>query len=124
MEEQRAPPALAATAGTAWAGIFGGPLAWFASQQVSYALVPWACHGGPPIAIELANLIALAVAVATGALAWRDWRHARGDVSDEAAPPAGRERFIGLLGMMLSSLFGLVIVAQMLGMLWFGACQR
>jgi hypothetical protein len=123
MKEGLAPPPFTVTGGTTWAGVFGGPLAWFASQQLSYALVPWACHGGPLIAIHLTNLVALAVVALAGALAWRDWRGA-GRGSDERGPPEGRARFLGLMGLTLCGLFGLVILAQTLGAFFFGPCQR
>jgi hypothetical protein len=124
MAEHLASPSLSTAGAATWAGVFAGPLAWFASQQASYALVPWACHGGPPIAIHLANLVALAVVAFGGALAWRDWRRAGRHVSDERAPPAGRQRFLGLLGLMLCALFGLAIVAQATGAFFFDPCQR
>jgi hypothetical protein len=124
MEEHLAPSPLTATGGTTWAGVFGGPLAWFASQQVSYVLVPWACHGGPLLAIHLVNLAALLVVAAAGTFAWREWRRADRHGSDEAGPPEGRARFLGLVGMTLCGLFGLVIAAQMAGAFFFGPCQR
>jgi hypothetical protein len=124
MEEHLAPAPFTLTAGTTWAGVLGGPLAWFASQQVSYMLVPWACHGGPLIAIHLANLGALAVVGLAGAFAWRDWRSAGRHISDEDAPPEGRQRFLGLVGLTLSGLFGLVILAQTTGAFFFDPCQR
>lgn len=124
MDERLAPPPLTVTGGTTWAGVLGGPLAWFASQQVSYMLVPWACHGGPVIAIHLANLVALAIVALAGAFSWREWRRADRHVSDEGAPPEGRQRFLGLMGLTLSGLFGLVILAQTSGALFFGPCQR
>jgi hypothetical protein len=124
MREELAPPPFAVTGGTTWAGVLGGPLAWFTSQQLSYALVPWACHGGPLIAIHLTNLGALAVVALAGAFAWRERRGAGPHVSDERAPPEGRQRFLGLIGLTLSGLFGLVIVAQMIGAFFFGPCQR
>jgi hypothetical protein len=124
MQEHFAPPPLSLTGGTAWAGVFAGPLAWFASQQASYALVPWVCHGGPLLSIHLTNLVALAVVALAGALAWRDWRRVGNGVSDEGAPPEGRARFLGLVGLTLSSLFGLVILAQTTGAFFFGPCQR
>jgi hypothetical protein len=124
MEEHLASPPLTATGGATWTGVFGGPLAWFASQQVSYALVPWACHGGPPIAIHATNLVALAVVLFAGALAWRDLRRAGRQGSDERAPPEGRQRFLGLVGLMLCVLFGLAIVAQTIGVFFFDPCQR
>jgi hypothetical protein len=57
-EPLRSPP-LRAIEGAPWIGVLGGPLAWFASQQAGYALVPWACHGGSVIAIHFVNLGAL-----------------------------------------------------------------
>jgi hypothetical protein len=123
LEEQleRLPPG--AAAGAAWTGVLGGPLAWFASQQVGYALVPWACHGGSLLAIHLVNLAGLLVVILAGAMAWHDWRRPGRHVSDEGAPPEGRRRFLGLAGLMLCLLFGLAIVAQAIGAFVFEPCQ-
>jgi TRAP-type C4-dicarboxylate transport system permease small subunit len=124
MEEHLAPPPWTVTGGTTWAGVLGGPLAWFASQQVSYMLVPWACHGGPLIAILLANLVALAIVALAGWFSWREWRRAGPQVSDERAPPEDRQRFLGLMSLALAVLFGLVIIAQAAGAFFFGPCER
>jgi hypothetical protein len=116
-------PRLKATDVAGSAGVLGSPLAWFASQQVSYALVPWACHGGSLLAIHLVNLAALLVVIVAGAMAWRDYRSAGRHVPDEAAPPEGRQHFLGLVGLLLCLLFSMVIVAQALGAFTFGPCQ-
>jgi hypothetical protein len=118
----RPPPS--APYGVAWTGLLGAPLTWFASQQASYALVPWACHGGPLIAIHLVNLLALLLVAVAGALTWRDGRRAGRGVSDELAPPAGRAGFLAEVGLMSCGLFGLAILAQMTGAFFFGPCQR
>lgn len=120
MTEDLRPPPLTAT----WSHVFAPPLAWFASQQVSYALVPWACAGGPTVAIPVANLVALLIVACAGALAWRDWRTADPGRSDEGEPPAGRARFLGLLSLMLCFLFTPAIVAQTMGAFVFDPCQR
>jgi hypothetical protein len=124
MDERLAPPPFTVAGGTTWAAVLGGPIAWFASQQVSYMLVPWACHGGPVIAIHLANLVALALVALAGAFSWREWRRAGADFSDEQAPPEGRQRFLALMGLVLSGLFGLAIIAQTTGAFFFGPCER
>jgi hypothetical protein len=110
--------------GALWTGLFSGPLAWFASQQASYALVPWACHNRTLIAIHLVNLGALLLVALGGAMAWRAWRRTGRAVSDEFAPPLGRARFLALMGVSLSCLFAGVILAQALGAFFFGPCQR
>jgi hypothetical protein len=124
MKEELAPPQWTLTGGTTWAGVLAGPLIWFASQQVSYALVPWACHGGPLSVIHLTNLAALAMVALTATFSWRAWRRAGRAGSDEAASPEGRARFLALVGLTLSGLFGLAIVAQTTGAFFFGPCQR
>ena len=116
MDERLAPPPWTVTGGTTWAAVLGGPLAWFASQQVS--------HGGPVLAIHFANLVALAIVVLAGWFSWREWRRAGPHISDERAPPEGRQRFLGMMGLTLSGLFGLVIVAQTTGAFFFGPCER
>jgi hypothetical protein len=124
MNDRLAAPSPSTADVIAWAAVFSGPLAWFASQQASYALVPWACHGGTLIAIQLVNLAALLLVGVGGAMAWRELRRPGGQVSDETAPPLGRARFLGLVGLSLCCLFALVIAAQALGAFFFGACQR
>lgn len=69
------------------------------------------------------NLAALLVVVLAGAFAWRDWRGPGRQVSDEDAPPEGRQRFLGMVGLMLCLLFGMVIVAQTIGAFVFEPCQ-
>jgi hypothetical protein len=108
----------------AWTAVFSGPLAWFASQQASYALVPWACHGGTLVAIHLVNVAALLLVAVGGAMAWREWRRAGRQVPDETAPPLGRARFLALMALSLCCLFAGVIVAQAMGAFFFGPCQR
>jgi hypothetical protein len=107
-----------------WTAVFSGPLVWFASQQASYALVPWACHSGTLLAIHLVNLAALLLVAAGGAMAWREWRRTGPQASDETDPPLGRARFLALMGLSLCCLFACVILAQGLGAFFFGPCQR
>jgi hypothetical protein len=124
MRERIDPPPPSATDRIPWMALFGAPLTWFASQQASYALVPWACHGGPLIAIHLVNLAALMLVAMAGALAWRDLRRAGRHLFDELARSEDRARFLGVLSLMLCGLFGLAIIAQMTGAFFFGPYQR
>ena len=124
MRERIDRPPPSATDGIPWMALLGAPLIWFASQQASYALVPWACHGGPLIAIHLLNLAALMLVAMAGALPWRDLRRAGRHLFDDLAPSEDRARFLGALSLMLCALFGLAIIAQMIGAFFFGPCQR
>lgn len=124
MNERVARPSLSAVDSLGWAALFSGPIAWFASQQASYALVPWACHNDTLIAIHLVNLAALLLVAVGGAIAWRAWRGTGREISDELAPPLGCARFVALIGLSLCCLFACVIVAQAMGAFFFGPCQR
>jgi hypothetical protein len=124
MDDRLARPSPSAADGALWTGLFSGPLAWFASQQASYALMPWACHNGTLVAIHLVNLVALLLVAIGGAMAWREWRRTGRDVSDELAPSLGRARFLALMGVSLCCLFASVILAQALGAFFYGPCQR
>ena len=124
MSERLERPALRAADGATWTGLLGAPLTWFASQQASYMLVPWACHGGPEMALHLVNVIALLLVAGAGALAWRDWRRAGRDAAEDPARPGARAGFLGLMGLLLCALFGLVILAQATGAFYFGPCER
>ena len=105
-------------------GLLGAPLAWLLDLEVTYAPVPWACrHGHPrhPLLYVVAAA-ALGGALASGALAWREWRLAGRHTSDDPPPP-GRAAFMALTGLANSALFALVIVAAALPLFWMSACD-
>jgi hypothetical protein len=104
--------------------IFGGPFAVLASMQAKYVVVPWACGAGAGVAaLHLTALAAVLLAVWVGWLAMRSWRRAGGGWPDEEGGPRGRSRFMSVLGMMLSALSILVIVAQWLPDLLGSPCH-
>ncbi|HJQ85579.1 MAG TPA: hypothetical protein VKA21_15935 [Candidatus Binatia bacterium] len=87
-------------------GLLLGPIAWFATLETAYVLVPWACARGsvfPIHAVIAAGLVATAVAAG---LAW----------------PA-RRRFAGTLGVALNALFFLAILAQGAAGVVLGPCE-
>jgi hypothetical protein len=116
-------PSLRAVEVASWAPVLVGPIAWFADQQVIYALVPRACATGSHFGIHAANLVALLAVVAGAVLGFRDWRMA-GEVSDELDRAAGHDRFLGLLGLMLCAFFVLPIAAQAIAAFIIDPCQR
>ncbi|HEX2139439.1 MAG TPA: hypothetical protein VHG33_06990 [Woeseiaceae bacterium] len=96
-------------------GIFGGPIAVLASMQAKYLVVPWACGAAAgTIALHVTALAALLLSAFIGLLAFRSWRGAGAGWPDEEGGARGRSRFMGVLGMMLSAISALVIVAQWL----------
>ena len=100
------------------------PLAWLTFLQTEYALVPWACrHGHPhhPALFVVAGLTLL-VAAAGFLLGWHEWQLAERRRGDEP-PPAGRAAFMALIGMGVSLIFSLLILAASAPLLIFATCE-
>jgi hypothetical protein len=95
-----------------WLGLLAAPLAWFVNQLLSYSLVLWACSTGRQYTLHLVTLAMLLLAAAGGVIAWRAWRQAGREWHSEAGGVLPRSRFMAALGILLSSLFFLVILAQ------------
>lgn len=93
-----------------WASWLLGPVAWALHENVSYLLAPQICGTGRMWLLHLASLLALAMAAAGGAIAWRSWMLA--DTQEVGARPAGeRIRFMALVGLLFSGLsaFGILV---------------
>ena len=107
-----------------WAGVLAGPLATLTQLQVNYALVLWACAAGREWALHLVALLALLVAVAAGLLSLRNWRRAGTGWDDEGAGVMPRSRFMAVVGVLISGLAALVVVAQWIPIFVYGPCER
>src|SRR5919202_23769 len=87
-------------------GLLTGPLMVLVAQMASYAVVPRACRtirAGPTVALHLVMLVAVALTVAAGLVAWRDWRDAGAAWEADGAGPIPRSRFLSLLGVVGSA---------------------
>ena len=107
-----------------WAGVLAAPLAMLTQLQVNYALVLWACGAGREWPLHLTALLALAVTVAGGLLSWRNRRLAGTGWEDEGAGVIPRSGFMAAVGILISALIALVIVAQWIPVFVYGPCER
>jgi hypothetical protein len=107
-----------------WVGVLVPPLAMLIQLQVNYSLVYWACGTTHTWGLHLVSLLTLALTVACGLLALRNWRLAGGETDDEGAGVIPRSRFMALVGIMESALITLVLIAQWIPIFVYGACQR
>jgi hypothetical protein len=92
-----------------WLGLMLPPLAWAMQMGAMYALQPWLCvHGQMRVPNDVISLLAAVVAAAGGVIAWRRRR-----VLASTSPEQRRLRacFMASLGMALSAMFVLVILA-------------
>jgi hypothetical protein len=131
-------PAVRAVAPTAlWFGLFGAPAVWSLQLLASYALVAHGCYPAAepmtiPVVPGLTMLVlgtgatALVVALVAGSLAWRSWRATQheheGDHEALLEAAEGRTRFMALAGMLLSAVFVLGIVMNVVPVLLLRPC--
>jgi hypothetical protein len=107
-----------------WSGVFAGPIAWLIQFQTRYSLVPWVCATQHRFVLHLVALVFLAVALAGGVLSWGNWvRSGKQWPSDTEDESAGRKQFLALLGIMMSGIFALVIIAQIIPAFLIDPCQ-
>jgi hypothetical protein len=113
-------------AGSLWFGILCGPIAALANEQIEYVMESWSCgrfDAVSHILLHLVPLILIAVCVIAALVAWNA-RTEPVDASDEHAVDADRSRrgFMSLLGVGLSVLGILVIVAEWIPVWYLNTC--
>lgn len=108
-----------------WAGLLAGPVVWLIQFQTNFTLVPILCKSGARnLALHAVFVVALLLVAAAGLLAWRNFQAAGATSRDESeAGVIPRTRFMSVLGLLVTGLFFLIIVAQWIASWVFGPCQ-
>jgi hypothetical protein len=105
-------------AGVLFYGILGPPLLTLLNLELSYALTPVACRAGTALVMHLTTAILLALVIVAGVGAATRLR--RNWIEDTVLSRPG---FMAMLGMLASTLFSVVIIAQWLPHAFLSACQ-
>jgi len=106
-----------------WAGVVAGPLAWMFQQQASYLLVKFACKYGWHLPFHMVSLLALLLIVGGAFVAWHTWRQTGREWPSGSGGARPRSRFMAVLGLLLSGLFFVVIIAQSIPSFILSPCQ-
>jgi hypothetical protein len=106
-----------------WVGLLLAPIAFLINLEVAYALVPTACSSGNELPVHLVHLLCLLLTLYGFLSAWRGWKATGGVWSDEAGGPLARSRFMAGVGLLVSAMFVLVIVAQWIPSFVLDPCQ-
>jgi hypothetical protein len=102
----------------------GAPIAAIAHLQFSFVLEHTACATRSKIGIHLISVLLLAIVIFAGIVAHREWVKLGSDDPKEYPGPLGSRRFLALLGMIDTLIFGLFILAQWFPNLVLGTCVR
>lgn len=108
--------------GELWAGVLVGPTAMLMQLEVNYALVLWSCATNRTWPLHLVSVFALLSTMIAGFLAYRIWR--RLAIGEDSGGPLARSRFMAAVGIMISLLMAVVIVAQWLPVFIHHPCER
>jgi hypothetical protein len=108
-------------------GVAAAPAAWFTQFSVGQYLSVVSCTPGgggiSPHSWTLpATIVGALLAVAGGLCALATFRATR-DEDNDSDPPLGRIHFIGIVGMVTSTLFLFVILMGGLGALSYSGCR-
>jgi hypothetical protein len=106
-----------------WVGILAGPSAWLTQFLINYALVREACIGHHNLALHVVSGVFFAVVVAAGILSTRYFFKTREFSAASEKLPA-RSHFMAALGILSSSLYTLIILAQAIPSFILDPCQR
>lgn len=106
-----------------WGGVMLAPAAFLLNLQITYAVVTLNCSDAEPW-LHLSSLATLLLALGGGWLAWREWRRTGEGWPGDGEGAVPRSRFLAVLGLLSSSLFALVILAQWLPVLVLGPCVQ
>jgi hypothetical protein len=101
-----------------WLGIVGPPTIWLVTFEAKYALAGNVSGSRGHLALVVIGFVGLLLIAACAVVSWREWRIADVSPMDRFAGVVQRARFLGAVGMLLSAVFGLVLVAQMLAELF------
>jgi hypothetical protein len=113
-------------AGALWFAVLCGPLAALANEQIEYALVAWSCGRFDPISRVMLHVVPIALVLLcalAGLVAWRA-RPEPIDASDNHNTDADRSRrgFMVMVGLGLSALGIIVIIAQWIPVFYLNPC--
>ncbi|KAA0013029.1 hypothetical protein F0A17_08955 [Billgrantia pellis] len=105
-----------------WSGWVIGPGAWALHLMGSYLLVSRACETGSMWLLHGTTLVTLLLGLAGAAVAWRQWGRAGRRWPGSGDGEAGRIRFMAVMGLLISALSGLLIVAEGIPNFFLGPC--
>jgi hypothetical protein len=106
-----------------WPGILAAPLAWAIDLTASYALAKWNCLTGRSEVLHGIMMVSLATVAGGAIVSSIALRRTAGDVLTDGGRPRERARFMTVLGLAISALIALQIVATAIPEWVLDACE-
>jgi hypothetical protein len=97
-----------------WVGLFLAPAAFAVHFQLNYLLVMWVCGNDVgTFVIHFTSAVALGLSLLGGWVAYVTWRRAGAEAESDGEGVLPRTRLLGSLGMGLSAVLSLILLAQL-----------
>ncbi len=106
-----------------WTGLLAGPVAWVIHLFASYLLVPVSCDHATKLPLYLVTLLTAAVSAAAGVWALASWRQSGVGDATQIGGTGGRSGFLALVGVLISGLFTVLIMAEGVPNLFLNPCH-
>ena len=107
-----------------WLAVVVPPLASFAQQQISYSLVSPSCTSQTIVLLHLPTIGMLALIALATAYSWRQWTRDDGRETSNDRRELASTHFFALLGLTMSGMATIVVLAQWLPTLFLHPCVR
>lgn len=109
---------------TLFLGLLLPPVAWMLHVTLSFTVATALCDqgGGGLWVLHLLTLAALAISLAAGFLAWRNWHATGEDTNPDEGGTLARSKFLAIAGLASSAFFTLAILTAEGANLMLGPC--
>ena len=106
-----------------WLGIFLAPAVFFAHLEIAYNLLPWACTTRQELWVHVVAIVAVVLAAAGVAAGWLARAQGESAQRGDGAGVAPRTRFMGEVGLGISAVLTLILLAQGIAGFFLTSCQ-
>ena len=106
-----------------WIGVLGPPIVWALQMQLNYWLVRGTCARLSNTAFVVVTLISVGLLCLAGLSSLLAWRRVGTAWPNSFENVISRRRFMAVLGLLMTGMFLLVIIAQGIGAFVFHPCQ-
>ena len=107
-----------------WAGLLIAPLVFLLHLEVNYMIVTQLCQSEHKIVSHLVTIVSLLFASLGGFIAWRNWLASGHRWPGEEANVTERSSFMAVVGLLLSALVLLALIAQWIPQFIYDPCHR
>jgi cytochrome c biogenesis factor len=106
-----------------WSGLLGPILLWLMHLEINYLVVPYACRKDAILIVHAVTVAFILAVAGLGLLGLTSWRRAGREWPDSSASVVSQDRFLATIGLLLSAITIMALVAQWLPTFFVDPCR-